>query len=113
MAQKVETILIDDLDGSEAQSTVRFAFGGAEYEIDLNATHADELRQKVDPFISAGRRLNGTVRRATRSSTRRGTGNGPSPSEVREWAKSQGIEVKDRGRVPEELVVKFKAATQA
>jgi hypothetical protein len=31
-------------------------------------------------------------------------------TEVREWAKEQGIEVKDRGRVPAELVVKFKAA---
>jgi Lsr2 len=32
-------------------------------------------------------------------------------TEVREWAKAQGLEVKDRGRVPAELVVKFKAAT--
>jgi hypothetical protein len=113
VVQKVETILIDDLDGGEAQSTVRFAFGGAEYEIDLSTAHAAELRQKLDTFISAGRKLNGTARRASRGSTRRGTGNGPTPSEVREWAKSQGIEVKDRGRVPEELVVKFKAATLA
>jgi hypothetical protein len=112
MVQKVETILIDDLDGSEAESTVRFAFGGAEYEIDLSAAHASELRQKLDTFITAGRKLNGTGRRASRGGTRRGNSSGPSPSEVREWAKSQGIEVKDRGRVPEELVVKFKAATE-
>ena len=37
--------------------------------------------------------------------------NGVNTTEIREWAKAQGIEVKDRGRVPAELVVKFKAAT--
>ena len=42
-----------------------------------------------------------------------GAGHGPmaGSTEVREWAKAQGIEVKDRGRVPAELMVKFKAAT--
>jgi hypothetical protein len=109
MVQKVQTILIDDLDGNEAHSTVRFGFDGSEYEIDLSTAHADELRQKLDTFISAGRKLNGSSRR---SSTRRSTSAEPSPSEVREWAKSQGIEVKDRGRVPEELVVRFKAAAE-
>jgi hypothetical protein len=62
VVQKIETILIDDLDGSEAQNTVRFGFGGAEYEIDLSAAHADELRRKLDTFISAGRKMNGTSR---------------------------------------------------
>jgi hypothetical protein len=42
---------------------------------------------------------------------RRGSASGLNTTEVREWAKAQGIEVKDRGRVPAELVVKFKAAT--
>lgn len=110
MAQKVETIFIDDLDGSDAQGTVRFGLDGSEYEIDLNAAHASELRNSLERYIGAGRKLNGTVRRSGR---RRAPTSGPNPSEVREWAKSQGIEVKDRGRVPAELVVKFKAATDA
>jgi hypothetical protein len=113
MAQKVETVFIDDLDGSEAESTVRFGLDGSDYEIDLNAAHASELRNALDKYIGAGRKLNGTARRAGRGSARKSPSSGPNPSEVREWAKSQGIEVKDRGRVPAELVVKFKAATDA
>lgn len=40
MAQKIQTVFIDDLDGSDAEGTVRFGLDGAEYEIDLNAEHA-------------------------------------------------------------------------
>lgn len=112
MAQRVQTLLIDDLDGGEAEATVRFGLDGAEYEIDLNATHAETLRKALAPYVSAARRTSGsTARRPGRSGRRAGHADGASPTAVREWAKSQGIDVKDRGRVPAELVVKFKAAT--
>ena len=45
MAQKIQTLLIDDLDGGEAEATVRFGLDGAEYEIDLNAEHTEALRK--------------------------------------------------------------------
>jgi hypothetical protein len=110
MAQKVQTLFIDDLDGSEAEGTVRFGLDGAEYEIDLNAEHARELRDALARYVGAARRAGGSVRRPARA-RRRDSAGGPNPTEVREWAKEQGIEVKDRGRVPAELVVRFKAAT--
>jgi nucleoid-associated protein Lsr2 len=110
MAQKVQTLFIDDLDGSEAEGTVRFGLDGAEYEIDLNAEHARELRDALARYVGAARRAAGSARRPARAG-RRGSAGGPNPTEVREWAKEQGIEVKDRGRVPAELVVRFKAAT--
>jgi hypothetical protein len=110
MAQKIQTLFIDDIDGGDAEGTVRFGLDGAEYEIDLNAEHAEELRKALARYISAGRRSGGAARRPGRSS-RRASAGGPNPTDVRDWAKSQGIEVKDRGRVPAELVVKFKAAT--
>jgi hypothetical protein len=109
VAQKVQTLLIDDLDGSAADDTVRFGLDGTEYEIDLNAGHAQELRDALARYVRAARRVSGS-RRLARSG-RRGSAGGPDSTEVREWAKAQGIEVKDRGRVPAELVVKFKAAT--
>ena len=112
MAQKVQTLLIDDLDGKEAEGTVRFGLDGAEYEIDLSAKHAEALRKALEPYVSAGRRASGSAARRPGRSGRRAAAAGPGPTAVREWAKSQGIEVKDRGRVPAELVVKFKAATQ-
>ena len=111
MAQKIQTVFVDDLDGSEAEGTVRFGLDGSEYEIDLNSTHPQALREALAPYVSAARRSGAAARRPTRATARRAPASGLNTTEVREWAKAQGIEVKDRGRVPAELVVKFKAAT--
>jgi Lsr2 len=111
VAQKIQTLLIDDLDGSAAEGTVRFGLDGTEYEIDLNAGHANELREALARYVDAARRVGGSTRTPARGS-RRGPANGKvDTTEVREWARAQGIEVKDRGRVPADLVIKFKAAT--
>jgi hypothetical protein len=111
MAQKVQTLLIDDLDGGEADSTVRFGLDGTEYEIDLSANNAQALRTALGRYLDAARRVPGNSPRRPGRAGRRGSASGLNTTEVREWAKSQGILVKDRGRVPAELVVKFKAAT--
>lgn len=108
MAQKIMTSFVDDMDGSEAEGTVRFALDGHEYEIDLNAKHTAALRKVLGSYVAAARK-GGVSRRPVRRA-RHGAGSGINTSEVREWAKSQGIEVKDRGRIPAELVVKFQAA---
>jgi uncharacterized membrane protein len=110
VAQKIQTLFIDDLDGSAAEGTVRFGLDGTEYEIDLNEQHARQLREALAQYVSAARRASGAARRPARTG-RRAAASGLNTGEVREWAKAQGIEVKDRGRVPAELVVKFKAAT--
>jgi Lsr2 len=108
MARKIETVFTDDLDGSVADATIRFGLDGTDYEIDLNTAHAEQLRETADRYIQAGRKVGGVGRKTGRSTARR---SGPSSSEVREWAKDQGYEVKERGRIPAELVVKFQAAT--
>ena len=56
MAQKVKIILIDDLDGGEADETVKFGLDGTQYEIDLSSAHADELRNALATYVSAARR---------------------------------------------------------
>jgi hypothetical protein len=113
VAQKIQTLFIDDIDGSEAEGTVRFALDGTEYEIDLNAKHAEELRKALSPYVEAARRGGGAAGAARRPARagRRPASSGLNTTEVREWAKAQGIDVKDRGRVPAELVVRFRAAT--
>ena len=111
MAQKIQTLFIDDIDGSEAEGTVRFALDGAEYEIDLNAKNAEALRKALSRYVEAARRSSGAAARRPARSGRRAAASGLNTTEVREWAKAQGIEVKDRGRVPAELVVRFRAAT--
>jgi hypothetical protein len=93
-----------------AEGTVRFGLDGTEYEIDLNAEHAKDLRDALARYTAAARRASGTARRPARTG-RRAAASGLNTTEVREWAKAQGIEVNDRGRVPAELVVRFKAPT--
>lgn len=111
VAQKIQTLFIDDLDGSEAAGTVRFGLDGTEYEIDLTTEHADALRKSLAPYVAAARRNSSTLRPAR--PRRRSPASGVDNTEVRAWARSQGMDVKDRGRIPAELVVKFKAASDS
>jgi len=53
VAQKIRTLLIDDIDGSAAEGTVRFGLDGTEYEIDLNAGHARQLRDALARYVGA------------------------------------------------------------
>jgi Lsr2 len=109
VAQKVETSFIDDLDGTPAEGTVRFGLDGTDYEIDLNAEHAQALRDALARYVDAARRAPSAQGQARGG--RKAAASGPNSTEVRDWARGQGIEVKDRGRIPAELVVKFKVAT--
>jgi hypothetical protein len=109
MAQKVEVRLLDDLDGGQADETVKFALDGHEYEIDLSSKHALALRQSLDQFIEVGRKIG-----RTSGSGRRGSAPGRSTAEhrernqaIRDWAKSKGLEVSDRGRISQELVDQY------
>ena len=110
MAQTIQVLLIDDLDGGEAAGTVRFGLDGMEYEIDLSAAHSDELRRALEQYLAHARRTGGTARSAARS--RRG-GGAVDTAKVREWAKEQGIEVKGRGRVPAGVVEQYQTAAGA
>lgn len=99
VAQKVQVLLVDDLDGGEADETVTFALDGKTYEIDLTTSNADKLRTVLDPYVKGGRRTGGRSARGKRSS---GSGGGSSQdtAKIRAWAKEEGYEVNDRGRVP-------------
>jgi hypothetical protein len=110
VAQRIQTLFIDDIDGGEAEGTVRFGLDGANYEIDLSADNAEALRKALARYVGAARRAPGSPRRSGRSG-RRAASNGLNTTEVREWARTQGLEVKERGRIPAELIVKFRAAT--
>jgi hypothetical protein len=112
MAQKIQTLFIDDIDGGEAAGTVRFGLDGSEYEIDLNTKHSDELRSALDKYISHARKIGGgTARRTVARGGRR-----PSTVDtvaVRVWARENGIDIKDRGRVPADVVTRYQATTGA
>jgi hypothetical protein len=109
MAQKVQTLFIDDIDGGDAEGTVRFALDGTEYEIDLSAKHYEELRSALGKYVTHARKASGTARRASRAG--RGARPGLNTTEIRNWARNNGYDIKDRGRVPGDLVAKYQAAT--
>lgn len=111
MAQKVQTLFIDDIDGSEAEGTVRFGLDGTEFEIDLSAQHSDELRRTLGAYISHARKVSGTTKRAARA--RRGGAPGIDTAKVRGWAREHGYDIKDRGRVPADVVAKYQQAVTA
>jgi hypothetical protein len=105
MAKRTNTVFIDDLDGSEAEATVRFGLDGTHYEIDLSAAHARELRDTLARYTTAGRRVS-PARNARKTAVTR-----INSSEVRNWARENGLEVADRGRLPADVTAKYRAAT--
>jgi hypothetical protein len=112
MAQKITTLFIDDIDGGEAEGTVRFALDGTEYEIDLNTKHNEDLRKSLEKYVTHARKVGGAVRRSGRTASRasRGTNAALNTTEIRNWARENGYDIKDRGRVPADLVAKYQAA---
>ncbi|MER6556831.1 Lsr2 family protein [Streptomyces sp. NPDC001027] len=99
MAQKVQVLLVDDLDGGEADETVTFALDGKTYEIDLTTTNADKLRGLLEPYVKGGRRTGGRAA-GGRAKARAASGGSQDTAQIRAWAKENGFEVNDRGRVP-------------
>lgn len=109
MAQRTQTILVDDVDGSEAAETITFALDGVTYEIDLNEEHAGALRAGLEEWVGNARRAGG---RRT-SGRRRRAGARPAAGEtqrIREWAKEQGLQVSDRGRISGDIRAAYEAA---
>jgi len=114
MAQRVQVILTDDLDGGEANQTVKFSLDGVQYEIDLSDLNAGKLREALSGFTSAARRTGGRATKRSQSSGYGITGGRSSErgttTEIREWAKSMGLEVAERGRVPKDIAEKYERA---
>jgi hypothetical protein len=112
MARKVLVRLVDDLDGlpSEGVATVTFSLDGVTYQIDLNEANASKLRDGLADFVAAGRRIGGRIKRGS-SAGGRSTGSGDGPA-IREWAREQGHELAERGRIPSHIVDAFHAANR-
>ncbi len=97
----MQIVLTDDIDGSDADETVSFALDGVNYEIDLSDANAAALRDDLAPWVGAAQRTGGR-----RSGGRRAAGDGGGRRRrrevgaVREWARANGFQVSDRGRVP-------------
>jgi Lsr2 len=100
LARKIHVELIDDLSGEEAHETVRFSLDGADYEIDLSAGNAAELREVMKRFVSQSRRVraaSGSRRGRTETTGREET------QKIREWALAHGYSPSTRGRISQDI----------
>ena len=108
MAQKVTVTLVDDLDGGTAEDTVEFGIDGVSYEIDLSASNAEKLRASLADYVSHARKAGG--RRKAAAPARRASSGGRASVDreqnaaIREWARKNGYNVSDRGRIPAEVL---------
>lgn len=114
MAKKIQTLLIDDIDGSPADGTVQFGIDGDMYSIDLSSKHSIELYKSIEKFRDHGTRL-GRMHLKTRASEatvkRAPVGvNRERNADIRAWAEKEGIPVSTRGRIQESVIAKYDAA---
>ena len=109
MAQQVNIVMVDDVDGSEASETVTFGLDGVNYEIDLNLDNAARLRSSLKEWTGAGRRVGGGRSRG-RTDAARSSKNGVDSTAVREWARNNGHEVSERGRIKADVLEAYRAA---
>ncbi|GAA3458591.1 MULTISPECIES: histone-like nucleoid-structuring protein Lsr2 [Saccharothrix] len=117
MAQKVLVQLIDDLDGTAAENgqTVSFGLDGVAYEIDLRPQNADRLRDALAGFVANARRTGGRTRRTAAAGApvrRPGSEvrNKEQTKAIREWARKNGHDLADRGRIPASVIEAFEVA---
>ncbi|MFC4117526.1 histone-like nucleoid-structuring protein Lsr2 [Nonomuraea zeae] len=112
MAKQIVESFVDDIDGSDADGTTRFALDGTSYEIDLSGKNREKLEKALAPFITKGRAVK--AERLTRG--RRGAGGSTramsreQSANIRQWAKANGLPVSERGRIAATIVEKYEAA---
>ena len=114
MAQKVEVVLTCDLDDGDvaAVDTISFGYDGVGYEFELCQSHLDEFHRVMQGFVGAARRSGSGARRNAGGGGRapRAAGNPSELAQVREWARTNGFEVSDRGRIPAQVREAFDRA---
>ncbi|WP_149203761.1 histone-like nucleoid-structuring protein Lsr2 [Actinotalea subterranea] len=109
MAQKVQVVLVDDIDGGKADETVTFALDGVSYEIDLSTGNAAALRDAFASWVGHARRVGGRTRTARRSTGGSTRASGGQSAEIRDWARANGYTVNERGRIPAEVKAAYDA----
>ena len=119
MATMTTVTLVDDLDGSEASGSVSFALDGASYEIDLSEDNAEKLRDALAGYVASARRVDGGRRGPGRPKAAKPAKAGRGPrtapdreqtAAIREWARANGHEVSERGRLSASVLAAFEEA---
>ena len=110
MAKTVITQIVDDLDGSNGAETISFGYRGTNYEIDLGKRNASAFDKIMKPYLDAARKVTATRGGRRASSNGRRSRSASDLGAIREWARSQGYTVADRGRISAEITAAYDAA---
>jgi hypothetical protein len=112
MARQLIEQITDDLDGSKADASVRFAWNGENYEIDLSKKNFAAFAKAMKPYLEAARKVKPSARGGRRSRVNGTTSRKGVVSDlaaIREWAKQNGHTVADRGRIPQAVLLAYAA----
>jgi len=107
MAQKIQVLLVDDIDGSKADESVTFALDGVNYEIDLTNEHASQLRDDLAKWVGSARKVSSRGPARSARSPRRSSSDADT---IRQWARANGHKISDRGRIPQSVREAYEAA---
>ena len=113
MAERIVRQLIDDIDGSDISEgsgeQLDFTVRGVQYRIDLSSANVAKFDKALEPYVEAAKKTGSARSRRTKAAS-----NGKSSPEhlaaIREWARREGYEVSNRGRIKAEIVEAFDAA---
>lgn len=94
------TVLVDDMDGGDADTTIAFVINGESYSLDLSPANAAKFHEAIQPFVAAAKE-----RAAKHASSFDAELAGVEQrTAIREWARKKGLEVSDRGRIPQDII---------
>jgi hypothetical protein len=110
VAKVTQVSLVDDLDGSQAEATVGFALDGKAYELDLSDANASRLRDALAPFVASARRSGGAQRRSGDKAAASKMTDRQHTAAIREWARQNGHQVSDRGRISASVLEAYRKA---
>ena len=115
MAERIILQLVDDMNGAEiedgAGERIQFSLRGVDYQIDLTLANVAKMDKAFKPYVEAATKVRGTKGRRAKSSGRAAAASSKERlAEIREWARSNGYELSDRGRIKAEIVDAFDAA---
>ena len=109
MAKTTITHITDDLDGSKDATEVAFSFNGSDYTIDLSKKNLALMEKALKPYQDAATKVSGRTA-SRRGKTSRSSSSRRDLAKIREWAREQGIEVSERGRVSSVVIEQYEAA---
>lgn len=110
MVSRTTVTVHDDIDNSEGASTIPFAYKGTSYEIDLGEKNQAALDKALSKYLGVARKVSRSGAAPTRRGSGAAAGRRSDLAEIRAWARENGLDVSERGRISGEVQQAYDAA---